>query len=61
MVEEFKKKLEQLKEGKEKLTGEDGNGGLDKELEELTTDYEEKEKAYNDLLFSEPEYFELHL
>ena len=46
-IEEFKVKLDELKKGKEELTGADGNGGLDKELELLTKDYEEK-KAYRE-------------
>ena len=58
-VETFKENLKKLKEGKEKLCGEDGKGGLDKELEDLTKDLEDKEKAYNDLLFSEPDYYEM--
>ena len=53
-IEDFKEKLEKLKKGKEELTGADGNGGLDKELEELNKDYEEKKKAYQDLKNNEP-------
>ena len=53
-IEDFKEKLELLKKGKEDLTGEDGNGGLDKELEELTKDYEEKKTTYDNLKSNEP-------
>lgn len=53
-IEDFKKKLENLKKGKEELTGADGNGGLDKELKDLTKDYEDKESAYSTLKNSEP-------
>lgn len=48
-IEEFKEQLEKLKTGKEELTGEDGNGGLDKELKDLTKDYEDKKAAYEAL------------
>ena len=53
-IEDFKDELTKLKKGKEELTGEDGNGGLDKELENLTKDYEEKKKSYETLKSSEP-------
>ena len=48
-IEEFKEQLEKLKEGKEELTGADGNGGLDKELKDLTKDYEDKKATYEAL------------
>ena len=53
-IEDFKEKLEKLKKGKEELTGADGNGGLDKELDDLNKDYEEKKKAYETLKNNEP-------
>ena len=53
-IETFKETLEKLKKGKEELTGSDGNGGLDKELKDLTKDYEDKKAKYDNLKSNEP-------
>ena len=53
-IEEFKENLEKLKAGKEELTGEDGNGGLDKELKDLQLELEEKTRNLESIQSSRP-------
>lgn len=49
-IENFKQLLEKLKKGKEELTGEDGNGGLDRELRLSKEDYNEKKNEYDSIM-----------
>lgn len=53
-IENFKQLLEKLKKGKEELTGEDGNGGLDRELRLAKEDYNEKKNEYDSIMSQRP-------